>query len=187
MARRRPVPRKKDKEAYEKALYVYAEAAYAYDQNQTQSNRHAWQLAMLSLLEAYSRTSTGFHHLNPTIPFQWEPLHDLSRAMRTIIDGKDADLFHVDPSDRYDSMTIFAKEVAVAFVTLADSETARQERKKWVMENYGVSRSTLNEWIRLIKPSNISDNDFGPEGNFLHSTMADHYRENKLIARKRKR
>lgn len=186
MARRRGVPRKKDKEAYEKALYAYAKAKRAYDDNQTQSNRHAWQLAMVNLLSAYSNTR-GAGNFNPTIPFQWEPLLDLYSAMRTTVDGKDADLFHVDPSDRYDSMMTFAKEVAVAFVTLADSETARQERKTWVMENYGVSRSTLNEWIRLIKPTNISDNDFGPEGGFLHSHMADHYRENKLIARKRKR
>ena len=174
MARRRPVPRKKDKEAYEKALYVYAEAAYAYDQNQTQSNRHAWQLAMVNLLRTYSDTRVP-GNFNPTIPFQWEPLHDLSSAMSTIIDGKDADLFHVDPSDRYDSRMTFAKELAVAFVNFADGEAARQERKKWVMENYGVSRSTLNEWIRLIKPSNISDNDFGPEGGSLQSDMADHF------------
>ena len=174
MARRRPVPRKKDKEAYEKALYVYAEAAYAYDQNQTQSNRHAWQLAMVNLLRTYSDTRVP-GNFNPTIPFQWEPLHHLYSAMEATTDGKDADLFHVDPSDRYDSMTIFAKELAVAFVNFADGEAARQERKKWVMENYGVSRSTLNEWIRLIKPSNISDNDFGPEGGSLQSDMADHF------------
>lgn len=185
MARRRGVPRKKDREAYEKALDAYAKAKWAYDDNQTQSNRHAWQLAMVNLLHTYSGTRVP-GNLNPTIPFQWEPLHHLYSAMRTIADGKDADLFHVDPSDRYDSMMTFAKEVAVAFVTLADSETARQERKTWVMENYGVSRSTLNEWVRFIKPANISDNDFGPEGGFLHSKTADHYRECKLKGRRRK-
>lgn len=183
MARKRGVPRKKDKEAYEKALYTYAKAKWAYDDNQTQSNRHAWQLAMVNLLRAYHDTRVA-GNFNPTIPFQWEPLLDLYSAMRATVDGKDADLFHVDPSDRYDSMMTFAKEVAVAYVSFGKDKKDTQERKLWIMEKYSVSRSTLNEWIRLIDASNLDEEDF--ELFRTHSRMADHYREHKLKGRRRK-
>jgi hypothetical protein len=183
MARRRGVPRKKDKEAYEKALYAYAKAKRAYDDNQTQSNRHAWQLAMVNLLSAYHNTR-GAGKFNPTIPFQWEPLLDLYSAMRTTVDGKDADLFHVDPSDRYDSMMTFAKEVAVAYVSFGKDKKDTQERKLWIMEKYSVSRSTLNEWIRLIDASDLDQEAVELTG--MQHTMADHYREHKLKGRRRK-
>jgi hypothetical protein len=185
MARKKSKTSKMNRETYEKALLEYFHASKAYSDDQNPKTRRVWQESVLKTLKTYS-SAISIMQWTQNIPLDWRLLLELNDAMQAVIDGKDPELFYVDPSDSYDSHLRFAKEVAVAFVKFADGEAARQERKKWVMENYGVSRSTLNEWVRFIKPANISDNDFGPEGDFLHSKTADHYRECKLKGRRRK-
>jgi len=106
----------------------------------------------------------------------------LSVAMRSVVDGKDTDLFFVTPSDRYDSHMIFAKGFAVGYIAKAETKEDQQTRKQWIMEQYGISRSLINEWIKNTTPHNYDEKI---DGSIL-SHLIDYYRENKLKGRKRK-
>ena len=184
MARKKSKPAKLDRENYEKALLEYFDARNAYLDDQNPKTRRVWQESVLKTLQKYS-SAISVMQWTQDIPLDWQFLLDLKEAMQAVIDGKDPELFHVDPSDSYDSDMRFAKEVAVAYVGFGKDKKDTQERKLWIMEEYSISRSTLNEWIRLIDVSNLDEELF--ELSAIHWTMADHYRENKLIARRRKR
>lgn len=185
MARKKFKTAKLDRENYEKALLEYFDARNAYRDDQNPKTRRVWQESVLKTLQQYSR-AVNIMQWTQDIPLDWQFLLDLKEAMQAVIDGKDPELFHVDPSDSYDSHMRFAKEVAVAYVGFGKDKKDTQERKLWIMENYSVSRSTLNEWIRLIDASHLDDEELFDLFS-IHSGMADDYRENKLIARRRKR
>lgn len=183
MAQKKSAGTRKEIQAYKRARDRYMDACWAHnhESNKSDKTRRAWQEAMLDLLNVYSRTSLP-RKLNPGIPLDWMPLADLSVAMRSVVDGKDTDLFFVTPSDRYDSHMIFAKSFAVGYIAKAETKEDQQTRKQWIMEQYGISRSTVNEWIKNIAPH---DYDEEIEGSIL-GDMIDHYRENKLTGRRRK-
>jgi len=75
---------------------------------------------MTALLGSYSR-AISILQWTQDIPLNWVALGHLSSAMRAVIDGKDTDLFHITPSDRYDSEMRPAKEIAVGY--MADGKT----------------------------------------------------------------
>ena len=172
---------RKEVRAYEKARDRYMDAFWSYEENKSAKHRRAWQEAMRDLLYAYERTSKS-RQLNPGIPLDWIPLSHLTSAMRSVIDGKDTDLFNVEPSDRYDSSLNSAKQVAIGYVAKAKTPAETQNRKRRVIDWYGISRSTLNEWIRVMPPY---DYDEEIDDNLL-SYCIEHYRKNKLIGRRRR-
>jgi len=171
----------KDKKAYEKAVAKYDAAYWAHDDNKTDSTRRAWQESMAALLKTYDDAFGMWGSAQP-ITLDSMALHHLMSALDTVIEGKDTDLFYVTPSDRYDSEMRLAKEIAVGYVADGKTEESRQEKKRWIMKKYGISRSLLNEWIRTTNPY---DYDYELDGSLL-SDMIDHYRKNKLTGRRRK-
>ena len=166
---------------YEKARDRYMDAAYTFEEDRSVKNRKLWQRAMLDLLQAYSRT-TKPKMFNPAIPLDWIPLSHLTTALNRVVEGKDPDLFLVDPSDKYDSAMVFAKQIAVGYIEKAETREEKQLRKGNVIEWYGISRSTLNEWIRAL-PS--YDYDEETDDSVL-SYFIDYYRNNKLTGRRRR-
>lgn len=172
---------RKEVRAYEKARDRYMDAFRSYEENKSAKHRRAWQEAMRDLLYAYERTSKP-RQLNPGIPLDWIPLSHLSSAMRSVIDGKDTDLFYVSPSDKYDSQMIFAKSLAVGYIDEAETNEDQRARKTKVMKDYGISRSTINEWIKNITPFYL-DKEVDDR---LYGDMIDYYRENKLTGRRRR-
>jgi hypothetical protein len=156
-------------------------AVWAFRDNKSDEHRRVWQKAMYDLLTTYARTSKP-RKFNPGIPLDWMPLADLSSAMGSVIEGKDTDLFFVDPTDRYDSSMIFTKKIAVGYVAKAKNGVETQKRKKEVIDWYGISRSTLNEWIRAVPPHDYDEELDGP----VLSDCIDHYRNNKLTGRRRR-
>ena len=183
MARKKSKTSKKHREAYEKALLEYFHARNAYWNDKNPKTRRMWQESVEKTLQAYSR-AIAIMQWTQNIPLDWQLLLELRTAMTLVIDGKDSELFHVTPSDRHDSTMRFAKEVAVAYVSFGKDKEDIQKRKLWIMENYSVSRSSLNEWIRLIARSDLDQETVELAG--VHHQLADHYRENKLTGRRRK-
>ena len=172
----------KDKKAYEKAVAKYEAAYWAHDDNKTDSTRQAWQESMVVLLEAYNH-AFGMWGSAQTIALDWMALKHLMSAMRTVIEGKDTDLFYVTPSDRYNSKMRRAKQIAVDYVAAGKTPESRQEKKRWIMKEYGISRSLLNEWIRTTEPD--IDYNYEEFSGYLFN-LSDYYKKNKLVGRKRK-
>ena len=178
--RRKPPPLKYKRD-YEKAVGLYLQALDQFKETGRDNDRIKWQKAMADVLDAYSR-ATGMLEFSRDVTFNWHILLDLKEAFKSVVDGKDADLFAVTPSDRYDSIMRLAKEVAVGYVAAGQTNEHQQKNKRWIMKEYGVSRSSLNEWIRTTIPY---DYDHEIDGSLL-SDMIDHYRKNKLTGRRRK-
>ena len=175
-------PSVKKKRDYEKALNTYMSAKRAFQETGNDADRHRWQRSMQSLLHTYS-AATGMLGISREISLYWEVVHDLSAGFQSIVDGKDSDLFQFLPSDKYDSTMRSAIATAVRYVIDASDETDKQRRKCWIMEMYGVSRSTLNEWIKTKHPADPLDPEI-ESAMFEH--YIDYYRKNKLTGRRRK-
>ena len=173
----------KDKKAYEKSVAKYKAAYWAYDDNNTDSTLRAWQESMAALLIAYDTTNSRSERTQD-IPLAKIATWHLISAMATVIDGKDTDLFHVTPSDRYDRFMRLAKMFAVGYVADRTTDESQQEKKRWIMKEYGISRSLLNEWIRTTDPVDYDDKDIIDRSRLFQ--MVDHYRKNKLTGRRRK-
>ena len=178
----------KEKRAYETAFETYVHSLWEFKDTPSDAARRRWQQSLLGLIEAYVLV-LHYPDISPkyrrrALSFPWQPLHDIQSALGDVLDGKDTDLFLVTPSDRYDSTMRFAKEVAVAYVAHAKDKESRRKRKLAIMEQYSISRSSLNEWIRTNGPSALVEETI-EMGNLL-SNMADHYRDNKLTGRRRK-
>jgi hypothetical protein len=178
--RRKPPPLKYKRD-YEKAVGLYLQALDQFKETGRNKDRINWQKAMLEVLNSYN-LATGVFEFSRDVTFNWHIQLDLREAFRSVIDGKDADLFTVTPSDRYDSMMCLAKELAVGYVAAGQTNEHQQENKRWIMKEYGISRSSLNEWIRTTNPH---DYDREVDGSLL-SNMIDLYRKNKLTGRRRK-
>ena len=157
-------------------------ASWAFQETGNDADRRRWQRSMLSLLHAYS-AATGLLGISREISLYWEVVNHLSKAFQSIVDGKDADLFEVSPSDQYGSTMRLAIELAVSYVNQGTTKEDQQNRKRLIMTEYGIARSTLNEWIKNTKP-NFRYNDEEYPG--LFSDMSDYYKKYKLIGSKRK-
>lgn len=167
-------------EVYERALQQYIDSCHTYFENKNMKTRRVWQQSIAKTLSAYCDAIVIKG--NQSIALDWQIVADLSNAMETTLDGKDAELFHVVPSDRYNWKMQFAKAIAVGYIAKAKTKENQQTRKQWIMEQYGISRSLINEWIRNTTPHNYDEKI---DGTIL-SHLIDYYRKNKLKGRKRK-
>jgi hypothetical protein len=177
----------KEKRAYETAFETYVHSLWEFKDTPSDAARRRWQQSLLGLIEAYVLV-LHYPVIFPkyrrrALSFPWEPLHDIQSALGDVLDGKDTDLFLVTPSDRYAWQMRYAIALAVRYVIDAVTNENKQSRKRYIMKEYGISRSTLNEWIRTKEPSPPIEPEFGYDGL---SSLADHYRENKLTGRRRK-
>ena len=173
------------KRAYERAYETFVDARWAFQEKGGDAARRRWQESLSELLWKYSgvlryplpERNRQALSLPPPAVF------DIMVALRDVLDGKDTDLFLVTPSDRYNSRMQYATELAVRYVIDAVTNEDKQSRKRYIMKEYGISRSTLNEWIRTKEPSPPIEPEFGYHGL---SSLAGYYRENKLTGRRRK-
>jgi hypothetical protein len=163
----------------------YVQAREKFKETGRDKDRIKWQKAMADVLNAYSR-ATGMLEFSRDVTFDWHILLDLREAFKSVVDGKDADLFTVLPSDKYDSTMEGAICFAVRHVLDGSNESEKQKRKRWIMENYGVTRSALNSWIRTKDPGESMPNDETDWKGQLLSYYVAYYRKYKLTGRRRK-
>ena len=77
----------------------------------------------------------------------------------------------------------FAIELAVSYVNAAITKEDRQTRKQYIMREYEISRSLLNDWI---KSTQLDFTYHEEDLSGLLFEMSDYYKKHKLTGRKRK-
>jgi hypothetical protein len=176
----------KEKRTFEAAQNTYGRSWNELQDTGTDAARKSCQESLLGLIDAYIQVlhypDLFPKHRRRALSFPWRPLFAIRSALSDVLDGKDTDLFLVTPSDRYAREMRHAIELAVQYVIDAVTNEDKQSRKRYIMKEYGISRSTLNEWIKTKEPSPPIPQEI--VHNHL-SSCANYYRENKLIARRR--
>jgi hypothetical protein len=167
---------------FDRAVRRYQTARTQYLKTKSPSAIKEWQSTLLEVLKTYD----GYVHLlkKRRIQLPENVVTDLAYSLQLTVDGKNSPLFHVDPSDKYDSFVRGSIEAAVRYVSLAKNNNDKRNRKQRIMDVYGISRSLLNQWIRDYDPRPLEIDEAVIESEL--EVFSQIYRASKLVGRRKR-